>query len=206
MQKIITFENAQRKQGFKSTHHVVIDSIRSFGKLYYNIHKTGFQCYVSFKGCNDGDDLYMPEEDYERLLEIFEMEEQIMAKSKKYWVKIQKGFYNSKALEQIFALHNGHLMVMLYELMMNATIDNEGILQIEEGIPYTLKGLAVLTKYKNIDIIKSTLKTLEQYKLIETQKDGTIFFTQVLQMSGHTTEEAEKKAIYRKSKNEETTL
>jgi len=127
-----------------------------------------------------------------------------MPKGVKFWKKTLADCYDLQVIKEMDAMRNGHLMVAFYDRMMAYSIRHDGILQISEGKPHDLKSLSRLLRYENIAIIKKTLEVLEEYKLIKTQKDGSILMVAVPELCGYTTEEAERKAKQRAKKKEET--
>ena len=122
--------------------------------------------------------------------------------SKKYfWLKLKKDFFKRHDIKILEAMPDGHLSVLFYLKLMLESIDHEGALRFSDEVPYSPEMLSVITD-TDIEVVNSSLKRLQDLKLLEITQDGTILIDKVKSMTGFETEWAKKKKEYREKKGQ----
>ena len=125
-----------------------------------------------------------------------------MESKKFYWLKLRKDFFKRHDIKIIEDMPNGFLISHFYLKLMLESIDHEGELRFSKTKPYTPEMLASVFNM-NAELVKTALKTLEEFELIKITKNGTIIVEKVMSMVGYETEWARKKALWREQKKED---
>ena len=124
-----------------------------------------------------------------------------MSEKRFYWLKLPKDFFKRHDITFLFSLPNGHQIVLFYLELMTESIDHDGELRFSPELPYTDEMLASIT-HTDIEIVKTSMETLEKLKLVKISEDGTIVLEKVKTMTGYETKWAEKKRVYREQKRQ----
>ena len=124
-----------------------------------------------------------------------------MSEKRYYWLKLPKDFFKRHDITFLFSLPNGHQIVLFYLELMTESIDHDGELRFSPELPYTDEMLASIT-HTDIEIVKTSMETLEKLKLVKISEDGTIVLEKVKTMTGYETKWAEKKRVYREQKRQ----
>lgn len=120
-----------------------------------------------------------------------------MAEEKKrYWLKLEKDFLDSKYIKIIKGVPNGTDYILFYLALMLASVDTVGHLRFTELVPYNEQMLASLTG-TNIDIVRSAMKMFQELGMIRILEDGTIFMPEVPRLTGKESESAERVRAFR---------
>jgi predicted phage replisome organizer/uncharacterized phage protein (TIGR02220 family) len=120
-----------------------------------------------------------------------------MAEEKKrYWLKLEKDFLDSKYIKIIKGVPNGTDYILFYLALMLASVDTVGHLRFTELVPYNEQMLASLTG-TNIDIVRSAMKMFQELGMIRILEDGTIFMPEVPRLTGKESESAERVRLFR---------
>ena len=120
-----------------------------------------------------------------------------MAEEKKrYWLKLEKDFLDSKYIKIIKGVPNGTDYILFYLALMLASVDTVGHLRFTELVPYNEQMLASLTG-TNIDIVRSAMKMFQDLGMIRILEDGTIFMPEVPRLTGKESESAERVRLFR---------
>ena len=126
-----------------------------------------------------------------------------MAEEKKrYWLKLEKDFLDSKYIKIIKGVPNGTDYILFYLALMLASVDTVGHLRFTELVPYNEQMLASLTG-TNIDIVRSAMKMFQDLGMIRILEDGTIFMPEVPRLTGKESESAERVRAFRERKRQE---
>ena len=130
-----------------------------------------------------------------------------MAENKKfYWLKLRDDFFNTTEIKIMKSLPNGKDYIILLLQLRLLSINNNGLLQYNEYIPYDINTLASLTD-TNVDIIRSGIKIFEGMKLLSILDDGTFFMEKISELVGGESKWAEYKRGQRLlEKNEKLAL
>ena len=120
-----------------------------------------------------------------------------MAEEKKrYWLKLEKDFLDSKYIKIIKGVPNGTDYILFYLALMLASVDTVGHLRFTELVAYNEQMLASLTG-TNIDIVRSAMKLFQELGMIRILEDGTIFMPEVPRLTGKESESAERVRLFR---------
>ena len=126
----------------------------------------------------------------------------IMADEKKrYWLKLEKDFLDSKYIKIIKGVPNGGEYILFYLALMLASVDTVGHLRFTELVAYNEQMLASLTG-TNIDIVRSAMKLFQELGMIRILEDGTIFMPEVPRLTGKESESAERVRLFRERQNQ----
>ena len=126
-----------------------------------------------------------------------------MAEEKKrYWLKLEKDFLDSKYIKIIKGVPNGTDYILFYLALMLASVDTVGHLRFTELVAYNEQMLASLTG-TNIDIVRSAMKLFQELGMIRILEDGTIFMPEVPRLTGKESESAERVRLFREREKQE---
>ncbi len=124
---------------------------------------------------------------------------------KRYWLKLDKDFLKSSQIKVIKNMPNGKDYIIFYLALLLESVETIGHLRFSDLVPYSEEMLASITD-TNVDIVRSATKILIGLGLMEKLDDGTIFMTQVAQMTGKESESAERVRLYRAREKEKILL
>jgi len=115
---------------------------------------------------------------------------------KRYWLKLDKDFLKSSQIKVIKNMPNGKDYIIFYLSLLLESTETVGHLRFSDTVPYNDEMLASVTD-TNIDIVRSATKILINLGLMDKLDDGTLYMTQVAQMTGKESESAERVRQYR---------
>ena len=121
---------------------------------------------------------------------------------KRYWLKLEKDFLDSKYIKIIKGVPNGGEYILFYLALMLASVDTVGHLRFTELVAYNEQMLASLTG-TNIDIVRSAMKMFQELGMIRILEDGTIFMPEVPRLTGKESESAERVRLFREREKQE---
>ena len=124
---------------------------------------------------------------------------------KYYYLKLKDGFFDQEDMKLLESQENGILYENIYLKLSLLSLKNRGELRYKEFIPYDEKMLSTLCNI-DIDHIRCALKIFIEMGLIEKLEDGTIFMLEIESLIGKSSDEAERKANYRKRIHEKKVL
>ena len=122
------------------------------------------------------------------------------SKDKIYFLKIRKDFFQSHEMRVLEGMDGGERYELLYLKLMLESASHNGFLRFSQEIAYTPKMIASLTN-TDLDTVIVALKALEGLGLVTTTDEGSLFIPKVPELTGITTEGAEKKRLQRKGTN-----
>lgn len=125
-----------------------------------------------------------------------------MAEKKRYWLKLEKDFLDSKYIKIIKGTPNGTDYILFYLALMLASVDTVGHLRFTELVAYNEQMLASLTD-TNVDIVRSAMKLFQELGMIRILEDGTIFMPEVPRLTGKESESAERVRLFREREKQE---
>ena len=121
---------------------------------------------------------------------------------KRYWLKLDKDFLKSPQIKIIKNMPNGKDYIIFYLSLLLESIETIGHLRFSNLVPYNEEMLSSVTD-TNVDVVRTAMKLFLELGLVEILDDGTIYMTQVAQMTGKESESAERVRQYRLRKKEE---
>lgn len=115
---------------------------------------------------------------------------------KRYWLKLDKDFLKSSQIKVIKNMPNGKDYIIFYLSLLLESVETVGHLRFSDLVPYNAEMLASITD-TNVDIVRNATNLFESLGLLEILDDGTIYMTQVAEMTGKESESAERVRQYR---------
>ncbi len=112
-----------------------------------------------------------------------------------YWLKLQETFFEDDTIDFIESQENGEKYVLFYLKLCLKALKNEGKLIRYVGellMPYDEAGIAKLTK-TDIDTVRSALILFNNIGLIKRLETGEIYLTQINELIGTETADAQRK-------------
>lgn len=126
-----------------------------------------------------------------------------MSDNKKYYyLKLKETFFDCEDLKIIEGMENGRDYSNLYLKMILLSLKDEGRLLFKGRIPYDEKMLSTITSIP-LDTVRCGIKILADYGMIEILESGVMYMSDIQDLIGTGSTEAERKAKYRKRINEE---
>ncbi len=122
--------------------------------------------------------------------------------TRKYWIKLEKDFLNSRFIKIIKGMENGTDYILFYLALMLESVDSVGHLRLSSLVPYNESMLASLTD-TNIDIVRSAMKIFSELGMLTILEDGTIFLPDVPRLTGKESDSAERVRRHRLKKEQE---
>jgi len=107
-----------------------------------------------------------------------------MTEKRYYWLKLKRDFFKRHDIQIIEDIQpNGKEYVLFYLKLMVESIDHDGELRFSDTIPYNANMLATITR-TNPDIVRSALKVLAEFGMVEILDDQTIYMSAVESLIG----------------------
>ena len=125
-----------------------------------------------------------------------------MSDKKRYWLKLEKNFLQSRFIKIIKNMPNGNDYILFYLALMLESIETVGHLRFTELVPYNENMLSALTD-TNVDIVRSAMKLFSELGMLTILQDGTIFLPEVPKLTGNESESAERVRLFREKKRQE---
>ena len=119
-------------------------------------------------------------------------------KTKYYWLKLSKDFFQKHQIRVIEGMKNGKEYVLFYLKIMVEATSWEGELRFSDTIPYSEEMLSTLTNTP-IDTVHAAMEILKQLHLVEIWDDGTLFIEEVKRITGFETGDAIRKRAWREA-------
>ena len=117
-------------------------------------------------------------------------------KTKYYWLKLNKDFFQKHQIRVIEGMKNGKEYVLFYLKIMVEATSWQGELRFSPTIPYSEEMLANLTNTP-IDTVHTAMEIFKQLGLIEIWDDGTLYIEEVKRITGSETGKAIRDREYR---------
>lgn len=114
---------------------------------------------------------------------------------KYYYMRLKENFFDSPELKTIESMRGGYkysnILLKLYLLSLR----DEGRLTFKQNIPYNAIMLSKLTGFSKIEI-ENALKIFLEFGLIEVLDTGTIYMTDIQNLIGKSSTEADRQRKY----------
>ena len=117
-------------------------------------------------------------------------------KTKYYWLKLNKDFFQKHQIRVIEGMPNGKEYVLFYLKLMVEATSWEGELRFSPTIPYSEDMLAHLTGTA-IDTVHTAMQIFKELGMVEVWDDGTLFIEEVKRITGSETGKAIRCKEYR---------
>lgn len=121
-------------------------------------------------------------------------------KNKNFWLKLQKDFFKRHDVKIIEAMPNGIEIAYLYIKLLAESITHDGRLRFSETVPYTNKMLSAVL-CTDEEIVNQAIDIFISLNLVEILEDQTIYMTELQNMVGCETKDAERMRRMRNRNN-----
>ncbi len=121
-----------------------------------------------------------------------------MSESNKYfYLKLKDNFFDNEDMKLLESQKNGIEYQNFYLKLCLLSLKSEGRLMFKDTIPYDLNMLSTITRH-SIDTVKNAIEIFKSMKIIEILETGAIYVSDIQLLIGKSSNEAERKANYRK--------
>lgn len=122
-----------------------------------------------------------------------------MTNSKKYYfLKLKEDFFRSREMIVLESMTDGILYSNLLLKMYLLSLQYEGYLMLNDGIPLNTEMLSHITNHE-IGTVERGIKLLMEMGMVELMEDGGFFMTDIPKLIGQSTLEADRKALERRA-------
>lgn len=121
------------------------------------------------------------------------------SKEKLYFLKLPKDFFMGHQMRILESLPSGKEFELIYLKLMVESISYRGYLRYSEEVPYTEDMIAAITN-STPSTVGAALIALERLGLVVRNENDSIFIPAVPEMTGVTTEGAQRKKLQRGTK------
>ena len=120
-----------------------------------------------------------------------------MADSKKYYyLKLKEDFFESDEMILLESLPDGYLYSNILMKLYVRSLRNEGKLMVNDKIPYNAQMIATVTRHQ-VGTVEKALSIFKELKLIEVLDNGAIYMSDIQNVIGKSSTEADRKREYR---------
>ncbi len=120
-----------------------------------------------------------------------------MAENKKYYyLKLKENFFNSDEIVLIENMQDGILYSNILLKLYLLSLKYNGFLRLNENMTYTAQMIATITRHE-IGTVERALNIFLQFGLIVSAADGSIYMTNIEDMVGKSSTEADRKRLAR---------
>ena len=120
-----------------------------------------------------------------------------MAENKKYYyLKLKENFFNSDEIVLIENMQDGILYSNILLKLYLLSLKYNGFLRLNENMTYTAQMIATITRHE-IGTVERALNIFLQFGLIVSAADGSIYMTNIEDMVGTSSTEADRKRLAR---------
>lgn len=129
-----------------------------------------------------------------------------MAENKKYYfLKLKEDFFDQREIVVLEGSKDGVLYVNILLKLYLKSLQHNGRLLLNEGIPLSAEMIALLTRHET-GTVERAMRAFMQLGLVEVLEDNTYYMPEIEEMTGKGSSDAERKARYRRQKAEGNTL
>lgn len=121
---------------------------------------------------------------------------------KYYYIKVKENYYDSDEMILLESMQDGYIYSNILMKLHLRSLRNGGKLMLNDKIPYNDQMLASVTRH-TIGNIRQALEIFQNLGLIEILKNGAIFMTDIQNLIGRSSTEADRKREYRAKIEEE---
>ena len=122
-----------------------------------------------------------------------------MGQKRYFWLKLKEDFFDDKQTRYLRSLPDGDKVVITYLKMQLKSLKTEGTIRYDRILPSSEEELALLLD-EDINIVKFTVKALEQINAIEILEDDSIYMLAMQELIGKEGESTERVRRFRENK------
>ena len=120
-----------------------------------------------------------------------------MSDTKKfYYLKLKEDFFHSPEIKLLESNNHGYEYEIIFLKLCLLSLSRRGELMFKDGIPYNVRSLSIVTGHRE-EVIKEAVKYFESVQALEILESGKMYMVDIELLIGHSSTEAERKAIYR---------
>ena len=119
-----------------------------------------------------------------------------MSEVKYYYIKLKDNFFDKEEIKLLESMKDGYLYSNILLKICLKSLKMDGLLMLNEYIPYDANMLSAVVNHP-VGVVKEALGLFEKLGLITVKDSGQIWINNIQELIGKTTNEAERKAIYR---------
>ena len=120
-----------------------------------------------------------------------------MADNKKYYyMRLKENFFDSDAIVLLESLPDGVLYSNILLKMYLKSLKNNGLLMVNDLIPYNTNMIATITRHP-VGVVEKALEVFRQLNLIDVLESGAIYMSDIELFIGQSSTEAERKKLNR---------
>ena len=120
-----------------------------------------------------------------------------MADNKKYYyLKLKENFFDSDNMVLLESMQDGILYSNILMKMYLKSLKNNGMLILNDAIPYNTQMIATVTRHQ-VGTVEKALKVFEQLGLIDILDGGTIYMSDIELFVGKSSTEGDRKRAER---------
>lgn len=120
-----------------------------------------------------------------------------MADNKKYYyLKLKENFFDSDNMVLLESMQDGILYSNILMKMYLKSLKNNGMLILNDAIPYNTQMIATVTRHQ-VGTVEKALKVFEQLGLIDILDGGTIYMSDIELFVGRSSTEGDRKRAER---------
>lgn len=128
-----------------------------------------------------------------------------MAENKKYYfLKLKEDFFDQREIVVLEGSKDGVLYVNILLKLYLKSLQHNGKLLLNELTPLSAEMIALLTRHE-VGTVERAMRAFMQLGLVEVLEDNTYYMTEIQEMTGKGSSDAERKARYRRLKAEGNT-
>ena len=120
-----------------------------------------------------------------------------MSENKKYYyLKLNENFFNSDEIVLIESMQDGILYSNILLKLYLLSLKYNGFLRLNENMAYTAQMIATITRHE-VGTVERALNVFMEFGLIVPAADGSIYMTNIEDMVGKSSTEADRKRLAR---------
>lgn len=120
-----------------------------------------------------------------------------MSENKKYYyLKLKENFFNSDEIVLIESMQDGILYSNILLKLYLLSLKYNGFLRLNENMAYTAQMIATITRHE-VGTVERALNVFMEFGLIVPAADGSIYMTNIEDMVGKSSTEADRKRLAR---------
>ena len=122
-----------------------------------------------------------------------------MSEKRYFWLKLKEDFFDDKQIKYLRSLPDGDKIVITYLKMQLKSLKTNGTIRYDKLLPSSAEELSMMLD-EDLNIVKFTLKALEQINAIEILEDESIFMLAMQELIGSEGSSALRTRAYRERK------
>jgi len=131
--------------------------------------------------------------------------EEFMAENRKYYfLKLKEDFFEQREIVILEGSKEGVLYVNILLKLYLKSLQHNGKLLLNEGMPLSAEMIALLTR-QEIGTVERAIRAFMQLGLVEVLEDSIYYMPEIEEMTGKGSSDGERKARYRRQKAEIST-